>query len=249
MGGKVADVFRGHPELEPSGKLSIVGRACCDAERMTAYVRRRNPAAPYVAETYLRLGERYGIRGDVAFCQAAIETRGWTSGMLGPWWAPLGAGRWAEESAIEERMRLLFSFSTSSGGAALGRHDADLLEREGWHGTVSCWEDLGGKWSRSYQAHRYGHDVTAMWRNMLAWRGKGEVVMERASSGWGGAYGRETPEDHGSGADWLTSGGADLTWLRAEGLLPEPVPHPGRKVTWAELATLLHQWEKRTKRV
>ncbi|MFC5470461.1 glucosaminidase domain-containing protein [Cohnella suwonensis] len=248
MAEKVGEKFRGHPELEPSGKLSIIGQACCDAERMSAYVRRRNPQAPKVAEAYLRIGQRYGIRGDVAFCQTAIETRGWTSGVTGPWWAPLGADRWTEESSIETRMRLLYAMATSwplPEGSDLSTKDAEVLEREGWRGAVLCWEDLGGKWSRSVQSYRYGHDIAAMWRSMLAWRGKGEVVMERAASGQEGQGRRETARDRVSGVDWSPFGTADMKWLQAEGLLPAPAPHPDRKVTWAELATALRGWENR----
>jgi len=165
--------FRKHPELEPTGKLSLLGPACCSAERMNSYLRRRNPQAPEIAELYLRLGKRYGVRGDVAFCQMVYETRGLTSEMTGPYWAPMLLSQWLEEEAIAVHMQLLYALAKElllSEEASTAKRQMALIEREGWRGTVLCWEDLTGKWSSPGNI-RYGQDIVAMWRCMLAWRG------------------------------------------------------------------------------
>ncbi|MEH7112278.1 glucosaminidase domain-containing protein [Neobacillus niacini] len=41
---------------------------------MNAYVRKLNPSAPLLGNFYKTLGDYYGIRGDVAFAQAMLET-------------------------------------------------------------------------------------------------------------------------------------------------------------------------------
>lgn len=59
-------------------KHPIMGEAVItDPEVICNFVRRNNPAFPQeIAEAYLKVGEMYGIRGDMALCQAIIET-GW----------------------------------------------------------------------------------------------------------------------------------------------------------------------------
>ncbi|WP_147423905.1 glucosaminidase domain-containing protein [Cohnella endophytica] len=243
-------VFRKHPELDPTGKLSIMGTSSCNAERMNAYVRRRNPQAPEVAEAFLRLGEQYGVRGDVAYCQLAYETNGWTTDLAGPAWSPVSLVQGVTEEIIETRMRILYLFASEqslpvAGIEAAGKHVA-VLERAGWRGKVRCWEDLSGKWPGRGRL-LYGQDVVAMWRSMLTWRGRGEVMMDEQSDKRSGhsaadpAKGRVT----GGGLDWSSVSTEEMRWLQGLRLLPNPAPHPDRKVTWAELAELLHQWEIR----
>ena len=44
---------------------------------MARFVLRHNPDFdPQIAREFIRAGSRYGIRGDIAFCQAIVET-GW----------------------------------------------------------------------------------------------------------------------------------------------------------------------------
>ncbi len=243
---KVGTVFRKHPELEPTGKLSLLGEARCSAERMNAYAKRRNPKAPEIAELYLRQGKRYGVRGDVAFCQMVYETRGWTVEISGPSWAPITLNQWSEESWIEIQMQILYTFATELSlpqELHTAQRQIALLERAGWRGTAPCWEDLNGKWSVA--GRRYGQDIAAMWRSMMEWNGKGEVMMEQPS-------GRDTlrsgpaRERIAGNVDWSSFSNEEMNWLKEMGLLPSPVPHPDRKVTWAELAVLLHRWENRS---
>jgi len=60
-----------------NANMSILGRAVADAERLYRFVLTRNPDfSREIAETFISVGERYGIRGDVALCQSIIET-GW----------------------------------------------------------------------------------------------------------------------------------------------------------------------------
>lgn len=172
----VDSVFARHPELLPTGKLSLLGEACCTAERMNEYVQRRNPLAPPIAEVFLSQGERYGIRGDVAYCQMVYETRCWTTQISGPAWSPWTLDQWSEEATIEGQMQILYTFATERplpGQVSVTHRHLPWLERAGWKGNVPCWEDLNGRWSHQGN-HHYGQDIIAIWRNMRMWRRKGK---------------------------------------------------------------------------
>lgn len=54
----------------------IMGRSLARPEQMTAYALRDNPFAPDLAGLYLGLASRLGVRGDVAYAQALVETNG-----------------------------------------------------------------------------------------------------------------------------------------------------------------------------
>jgi hypothetical protein len=243
----VTAMFRKHPELEPTGKLSLLGEASCSAERMNAYAKRRNLRAPEVAELYLRLGQRYGVRGDVAYCQMVYETRNWTAELSGPSWAPFTLAQWSEEPCIELQMQILYTFATDltlPQQMNTAKRSIALMERAGWRGKVQCWEDLNGKWTAA--GNQYGQDIVAMWRNMKEWRGNGEVIMSNPN-GRDALHSDNAPRERISGSvDRSSFCNEEMKWLKEQHMLPNPVPHPDRQVTWAELAVLLHQWENRS---
>ncbi|KIL34538.1 hypothetical protein SD71_18825 [Cohnella kolymensis] len=238
--------FRKHPELEPTGKLSILGRALCSAQRMNAYVKRRNPKAPQIAELYLQAGRRYGVRGDVAFCQMVYESRCWSNEFSGPSWGPFSLAQRGEEASIAVHMQLLYTMASDiplSSELDTSDRRVDALVRSGWQGSAHCWEDLNGKWSIG--VNRYGQDVVAMWRNLMEWSAEEEEEAvdnenTQQSAGLGSLMDRVTRR-----VDWSLLCSEEMNWLKDQRLLPEPVPHPDRKVTWAELAAVLYRWEKR----
>jgi hypothetical protein len=244
---RIGSLFRKHHELEPTGKLSLLGAACCSAERMTAYAKRRNPRIPEIAEIYLRQGRRYGVRGDVAYCQMIYETRGWTAAISGPVWAPFTLDQWSEEDTVELHMQLLYRFATDlpipQEATSIKKPVAEVIERAGWIGKAPCWEDLNGKWSVA-AGSRYGQDIVAMWRSMMEWKGKGEVLMDEPNGKDNHRYGTSKERISGS-VDWSSFSNEEMDWMKELQLLPSPVPHPDRKVTWAELAVVLHRWENR----
>lgn len=60
-----------------SSDIAIMGNSVATAEDLRKVLMNNNPAAPQeLAELYIKIGSDYGIRGDIAFCQAAKET-GW----------------------------------------------------------------------------------------------------------------------------------------------------------------------------
>lgn len=65
-------------DSEPTAACwGIMGEHSVDVDAICRFVRRRNPDFPSeIAEAFIDLGRVYGIRGDMALCQAIVET-GW----------------------------------------------------------------------------------------------------------------------------------------------------------------------------
>lgn len=66
--GAAASVF------EP---VPIMGESVAGAENLRSLLKQNNPLAPDLVDLYLKIGREYGVRGDIAFCQAAKETGWW----------------------------------------------------------------------------------------------------------------------------------------------------------------------------
>jgi len=63
--------------LEIDSDITIMGESIASSEEMRAVLKKNNPDAPDLVDLYLEIGKEYGIRGDIAFCQAAKETGWW----------------------------------------------------------------------------------------------------------------------------------------------------------------------------
>ena len=71
-----------------------------ETPRITAKMGQQFNAIPDLAELYIRIGAEYGIRGDLAFCQAAKETGYWQfTGSVQPWQNNY-CGLWATGSPL-----------------------------------------------------------------------------------------------------------------------------------------------------
>ncbi|HOB12600.1 MAG TPA: stalk domain-containing protein [Syntrophomonadaceae bacterium] len=74
------------PEEELDMEVPIMGQAQASAEQLRSLLYRNNPDAPDLVDLYLQIGAKYGVRGDLAFCQAAKETGWWRfTGIVQPW--------------------------------------------------------------------------------------------------------------------------------------------------------------------
>ncbi|MDE6651116.1 MAG: glucosaminidase domain-containing protein [Paramuribaculum sp.] len=57
--------------------IPIMGEPEADAEQMYRFIQSRNPDFEReIAEAFYTIGKKYGVRGDIALCQSALET-GW----------------------------------------------------------------------------------------------------------------------------------------------------------------------------
>lgn len=178
---RVWERFRKRTDVEPSGKTAILGYAFCTAEEMAEFAARRGQnVGQEAAALYLKLGMRYAVRGDIAFCQALYETRALAAGRVRPigearmtdLWGLQGRDELFTEPFVEQQMQLLYGFAVaeppiSNVDMSLWTPRLQMLHRKQWRGSAPHWEDLNGKWS--YPGTHYGQDITAIWRNMAEW--------------------------------------------------------------------------------
>ncbi|MCM1337904.1 MAG: glucosaminidase domain-containing protein [Candidatus Amulumruptor caecigallinarius] len=155
----------------------IVGETFVLPEDMCSFVQRHNPAFTLeIAEAYWDVAELYGIRGDVALCQAIIET-GWFKFMDGTAVTPdqfnfCGLGVTAKgmkgnsfNSIIEgvtAQIQHLFAYATVRNipeGETLVDGRFKLVSR----GCAPTWQGLSGRWAAS---KTYGDDIMRLYRQM-----------------------------------------------------------------------------------
>ncbi len=155
----------------------IVGEAKVSPEDMCEFVRQHNPDFPLeIAEAYYEIGSRYGIRGDVALCQAIIET-GWFKFQDGTAVTPdqynfcgLGVTRLGVKghafSSIQEgvtaQIQHLYAYATRKSlpdGEELVDARFTLVSR----GCAPTWEGLGGRWAARKS---YGKDILNLYSKM-----------------------------------------------------------------------------------
>ncbi|MDD2620584.1 MAG: stalk domain-containing protein [Syntrophomonadaceae bacterium] len=70
------------PQINTEKDNAIMGESIASSEQLRALLKQNNPQAPDLVDIYLEIGKIYGIRGDIAFCQAAKETGWWKFGGL-----------------------------------------------------------------------------------------------------------------------------------------------------------------------
>lgn len=157
----------------------IFGSPEADADRMYLFVKKRNANfSRDVAEAFLSIGARYGIRGDIALCQAILET-GWFRFMDGTMVTPDqynygGLGVTASgvkgnsfttmEEGVTALMQHLYAYACCDDlpdGESLVDQRFRLVNR----GSAPTWGELSGRWAMN---PRYGKDIMRLYRLMTA---------------------------------------------------------------------------------
>lgn len=164
--------------LSAEAAIMILGEPRVDAETMWRFVNNVNPDFPIeIAQAYIEVGRRYGIRGDIALCQAVIET-GWFRFADGTAVRPeqhnyCGLG-------VEKRGMTGCSFSSIEEGVTaqlqhLYAYAADTPLPEGEkiidprfklvkRGCAQSWHDLSGRWAMN---DRYGTQILSLYQRLL----------------------------------------------------------------------------------
>lgn len=200
----------------------IMGTAQATEQQMRAYLRRFNPDAPDYARLYLEIGERYGVRGDLAFAQSIKETGYWRfggdvkpeqnnfAGLGATGGGARGASFATPQEGIEAQIQHLYGYATTAplpSGAKLVDPRFSILQSAGLRGAAPTWEQLNGRWA--VPGVGYGESIVQIGR---------EIAAEPVT-------------------DWKTSA---LEWLKAERLIDSP-HDPDAPVTWAEFGTVLRR--------
>jgi hypothetical protein len=210
-------------------KTPILGKAAATSAQMYQYLQGIHPQAPDYSQLYLNIGEKYGVRGDLAFCQSIKETGAWRfGGSVQPEqnnFSGLGAVSSSEKGAsfaapvdgIEAQIQHLYGYATVRDlpeGTLIVDPRFEILELAGLRGTAPNWEDLNGKWA--VPGSHYGQDIVRIWREVL----KMPVNNE----------------------NWKMEA---LQWLKDEQLIRNE-HEPDSPVTWAELGTVLRRIQEKS---
>ncbi|WP_059103220.1 N-acetylmuramoyl-L-alanine amidase [Shouchella shacheensis] len=154
----------------------ILGPSRLSPEQMDRYARSIHPDAPLLGSYYLRFGEYYGIRGDVAFAQALHETDYFRFtgvvqpdqnnyagiGATGP--DNPGASFYTPRDGVLAHLQHLFAYASSEPlpeKYPLVDPRFDLVQR----GSAPTWVALNGKWA--VPGDRYGQLILALYERMV----------------------------------------------------------------------------------
>ena len=137
------------------GKTPIFGNPEVEIDHMYAYVKRHNPDFKReVAAAFYNVGRRYGIRGDIAMCQAIIET-GWF--------------RFGVTAMIQHLYAYACRGSLPSGERKIDPR-FDYVSR----GSAPTWEKLAGRWAMN---PRYGSNILRIYSGLASKASSGRKIQ------------------------------------------------------------------------
>lgn len=164
--------------VDVPGTLSVCGESMVGVDALTRFVRSHNPDFDRrIAEAFVEVGRRYGIRGDVALCQSIVET-GWflfeggtavtpdqhnycglgvlKRGMKGHSFASI-------EEGVTAQIQHLYAYVTKK-PLPRGERIVDPRFKLVRRGVASTWHDLSGRWAAN---SRYGEQILSLYGRLL----------------------------------------------------------------------------------
>ncbi len=163
--------------LGAAGATPIQGDAQVDAAAMTRFVQRHNPDFdPAIAQAFRDIGERYGIRGDIALCQAIIET-GWFKFDNGTAVCPdqfnycgmgvtsrgkQGCSFESVEQGVTAMLQHLYAYCCAD-PLPEGEEIVDPRYHLVGRGVAPHWEDLVGRWAMNKQ---YAQNILNLYESL-----------------------------------------------------------------------------------
>lgn len=162
-------------EDEKSG-YSVLGKTVLSPEQMNQYVKEINPNALELGNDYLKFGEYYGIRGDIAFAQALHETDFFRfTGVVKPSqnnFCGLGATGSDNSGAsfktpsegVLAHVQHLFAYASTKPlpeEYRLVDPRFNLVKR----GSASTWIELNGKWA--VPGNNYGQSILNLYERAI----------------------------------------------------------------------------------
>lgn len=162
--------------IDGSNETKIMGRAMLDAVELTTFIKNYNSEFSYeIANAFIKIGEQYGVRGDIALCQSCVETGyfkyvgsavtpdqhnycglGVTSnGMKGCSFDTI-------EKGVEAQIQHLFAYA-STGDFPAGKTVIDPRFNYVSRGCAPRWVDLNQKWSST---NIYGQTILSVYNKV-----------------------------------------------------------------------------------
>lgn len=168
-------------DMDGVSDFAICGRSVVGSDVMTDFVRRFNrDFDSEIAERYIELGDIYGLRGDIAFCQAILET-GWfrfdrgtavTSAQHN--YCGLGVVRKGLHGAAFETVRdgvaahlqHLYAYATTD-ALPDGEPHVDPRFKAVKRGCAVQWSDLNNRWAMN---DLYGSKILKIYSDLLQYK-------------------------------------------------------------------------------
>lgn len=157
----------------------ILGPNVATKQQIVDFITKNNPNFdPAIAEAFLTISKKYGIRGDVAICQSIIET-GWFKYEGGTAVTPeqhnycglgvtslgiTGNSFPTIEIGVEAQLQHLYAYASTEElpeGTTLYDSRYKYITR----GVAPRWIDLDGKWCAA--GSNYGENILNLWAKML----------------------------------------------------------------------------------
>jgi hypothetical protein len=164
-----------NPSANQQNSSSILGPTLLTAEHMNQYVRKINPNAPQLGSFYKTIGEYYGIRGDVAFAQAMLETDYFRftgdvrngqnnfAGIGATGGGVRGASFITPQDGVLAQFQHLYAYATNAplpNRYPLVDPRFHLVNR----GSATTWTALNGKWA--VPGTTYGQSILNLYQKM-----------------------------------------------------------------------------------
>lgn len=164
---------------EHKGHNDIMGKFVVSAEKMSAFVKSKNPDAQdidEIAKAFIEVGSKYGIRGDIAFAQSIIET-GWFKFDGGTAVTPnqhnyCGLGVTSlgvkghsfdtVEDGVTAQIQHLYAYATKD-ELPKGEKLIDSRFKYVTRGVAPHWEDLNMRWAMN---DNYGQHIISIYNEM-----------------------------------------------------------------------------------
>jgi hypothetical protein len=171
------------PPGTPGAGISLLGSSALDAQQLAGwfnaegYVDFTATTVKQLASWYLQVGATEGVRGDVAFAQAVLETGGFSSpdavglnnyaGIGHCDTCPSGWAFPSPHAGVIGQLQLLRIFADAGApprGAPAPALPALVPARQGRRGCCATWESLTGVWATDPS---YGAQILSLYEGML----------------------------------------------------------------------------------
>lgn len=160
-------------------ETEILGEPVVDADALAQFVSKRNPDFdPEIARAFIEVGKRYGVRGDIALCQAILET-GWFRfadgtavdscqynfcGLGVTRNGVKGASFESVEQGVTAMIQHLYAYCST---CSLPCDDEVIDPRFGLvtRGSATTWEALSNRWAANPE---YGTTILRIYETLIA---------------------------------------------------------------------------------